>query len=368
MPTPPRRSRSRLGAAAVAVLLVAGCGGGEEAAPSSAAPPSTTRLPTTSAPPTTAAPAISVPFPEGTVPAPLTGLPIDPARAGNRAVIIKVDNHRDARPQTGLDRADIVFDYRAEGVTRFAAVFQSELADPVGPVRSSRTGDFDILSGFDHPVYGSSGGNDGVIHGLRRLPIFAMTNWDREEYYRDPARRSPHDLMVDTTVLYAAAERRWGSELSDLPGPTPWFSYALPGEPGSVGRPVDGPVTVDFRGSPVVTWEWDPARVGWARGQDGHPHLTSDGVQIAPANVVIMVTSYGTSSADVTSPEVRSLGGGDLFVLTGGQVIEGTWTREAATEPPTLVDTGGAPLVLTAGRTWVLYPEKGQVRVPTAVP
>ncbi|MFV0259009.1 MAG: DUF3048 domain-containing protein [Acidimicrobiales bacterium] len=367
MSTPSRRARLRLGAAAAA-LLITGCGGGEAAVPSTrpAPPRSTTPVAiTTTAPPSTTS---SVPFPDGTVPAPFTGLPLESALTARRAVIVKVDNHRDARPQTGLDRADIVFDYRAEGVTRFAAVFHSDLPDAVGPVRSSRTGDFDILSGFDHPVYGSSGGNDGVIHGLRRLPIFAMTNWDRTEYYRDPARRSPHNLMVDPGVLYTAAEGRYGADLTDLPGPRPWFDYARPGEPGSVGQPVDGAVTVDFRGSPVVTWEWDPRRAAWARSQDGQPHLTTDGAAIVAANVVIMITSYGTSSADVTSPEVRSLGRGELFVLTGGQVVEGTWTREAATEPPTLLDEAGGPIVLTAGRTWVLYPEKGQVRVPTAVP
>lgn len=287
---------------------------------------------------------------------PLTGLPTDRAGALRSALMIKVDNHPRARPQTGLEKADIVFDLRAEGITRFAAVFQSQIPDPVGPVRSSRTSDFDLLRGFDTPIYGSSGGNDHVTNGLRNLPIVELTNRTRNEYFRDFSRPAPHNLYVNGSDLYDLAP-------DDLPSPRPWFEYRLPGEELlRTARPAVGPVTVSFTGSPVVTHEWDEGLGGWLRTQDGTPHTTVDGDQLAPENVVIFVTDYRTSPADPISPEVRSTGGGPLVVLTGGNIVRGTWERVTAEDKPVLSDEDGALIRLSPGRTWVLMPEEGQVR------
>lgn len=288
--------------------------------------------------------------------APFTGLPIDRDAVDRPALMVKIDNHPRARPQTGLDQADIVFDLRAEGITRFAAVFQSRLPDPVGPVRSSRTSDFDLLRGFDNPLYASSGGNDYVANGLRSLPIVELTNRTRNEYFRDFSRPPPHNLYVNTSDLYALAP-------DDLPRPRPWFRYRSPDDelPPSA-QPAAGPVTIAFTGSPLVTHEWDEAVGGWLRTQDGAPHLTVDGDQLAPENVLIFVTDYSTSPADPISPEVRSTGGGPLVVLTAGHVVFGTWERPTAEDKPVLLDTDGDPIALTPGRTWVLMPEEGQVR------
>ncbi len=309
--------------------------------------------------------------------APLTGLPADPETVGRAALVIKVDNHPRARPQTGLDQADIVFDLRAEGITRFAAVFQSQVPDPVGPVRSSRTSDFDILRGFDTPIYGSSGGNDHVTNGLRNLPIVELTNRTRNEYFRDFSRPAPHNLYINGSDLYeiaadlaadaaAAPGGATGDAESDVEdeavGPQPWFQYRSAGDAlGDSARPAVGPVSVAFTGSPLVTHEWDDRRGGWLRTQDGRPHTTVDGDQLAPENVVIMITDYRTSPADPISPEVRSTGEGEAVVLTDGMIIRGRWERPEADDKPTLTDGDGAIIKLTPGRTWVLLPEEGQV-------
>ena len=172
--------------------------------------------------PLTTAPAVPLgpPLPALGPVAPLTGLPALAADVARSAMVIKVDNHPRARPQTGLDQADIVFDLRAEGITRFAAVFQSNIPEPVGPVRSSRTSDFDLLRGFDTPIYGSSGGNDHVTNGLRGLPIVELTNRTRNEYFRDFSRPAPHNLYINGSDLYDLAP-------TDLPNPQPWFEYRL---------------------------------------------------------------------------------------------------------------------------------------------
>ena len=295
---------------------------------------------------------------------PLTGLPMladDEGADARAALVVKIDNHPRARPQTGLDEADIVFDVRAEGVTRFAAVYHSSIPDPVGPVRSSRTSDFDILRGFERPLYASSGGNDYVARNLRALPIVELTNLTRTEYFRDFSRPAPHNLYVNASDLYELAPE-------DLSAPAPWFSYGY-GNSGSspLAVEVSGPVTVDYTGSPTVTHAWDESRQGWVRTQDSNPHTTANGDQLAPENVVIMVTDYSVSPADAISPEVRSTGSGPVLVLSGGKAVAGEWNRPSAEDKPTLTDSEGNSIVLTPGRTWVLMPEPGQVSLPPGI-
>lgn len=291
---------------------------------------------------------------------PLTGRPAPNSDAATRPVLMmKIDNHPRARPQVGLYLADLVFDLRAEGVTRFAAVFQSAIPDPVGPVRSSRTSDFDLLRGFDQPLYGSSGGNANVAAGLRSLPIVELTNLTRREYFRNRSRPAPHNLFVNGSELYGLAP-------DNVPAPKPWFRFGPRGRNlGSTAVAVTGPVTVSFRGSPVVTHTWDGSVGGWLRTQDGKPHMSIDEaqgteIQLAPANVVVMVTDYQASPADPRSPEVRSTGDGPAVVLTDGRAVVGSWQRESATDPLALVDGNGDEVTLTFGQTWVLMAEKGQ--------
>lgn len=293
--------------------------------------------------------------------APLTGLPIDAGVSlDHPALAVKIDNHPDARPQSGLEAADLVFEMRVEGITRFLAVFHSQQPTPVGPVRSSRTSDFGLLRGLDNPLYASSGGNDYVASALRDLPIYSVTAMSRTEYFRDGSRPAPHNLYTNTPDLFELAP-------ADATAPEPWFSYRSDGSPlpGSA-RPITEAVTIAYRTGPLITHTWDESLGGWARTADGRPHTDVDGDQLAPENVVIMVASYVTSPADSRSPELVSTGTGQAFVLTAGNVIEGTWSRETVGDKPVLLDSAGQPVALTPGRTWVLFPESGNVRLPTS--
>lgn len=293
--------------------------------------------------------------------APLTGEAFtDPTLSDRPALAVKIDNHPSARPQSGLDVADLVYEIRVEGITRFLAVFHSTTPDAIGPVRSSRTSDFGILRGLDTPLYASSGGNDYVANALRSLPIYSVTAMSRTEYYRNGSRPAPHNLYTNTGDLFALAP-------PEATPPSPWFDYRAPSaEPNSTGRALVEPITIAYRGGPLVTHTWDEALGGWLRTQDGQPHTNSEGEQLAPENVVIFVSRYVTSPADAISPELVSSGSGQLFVLTDGVVIEGTWSRETEEAKPVLLDSAGAPITLTPGQTWALYPESGDVRLPTS--
>lgn len=357
---PAGRLTARVGALLVVLALVAAaCGGsGDAAADTTTTTASTTTAPTTTttAPTTTTTEATTTTVDPALI-APLTGLAVaDAADLARPALVVKIDNHPNARPQTGLDQADIVFDLRAEGVTRFTAVFHSRIPDPVGPVRSSRTSDFDLLWGFNNPLYASSGGNDNVMSALRGVDAIAVTNATRLEYFRNSSRPAPHNLYVNASDLYALAP-------DDAGPPFPWFDYrAADQELPTTAAPFDGELSVAFRDGPPAGFTWDADTGTWPRTQSGQPHLTAEGVQLAPHNVVVMVTTYVRSPADASSPELVSTGSGELVVLTDGHRIDGTWERAAPTDRPILLDGAGDPIVLTPGQTWVLYPEAGQIR------
>ena len=335
----------------VAVLLASACSGGSE--PENSVDSTTTLVEveeTTSTTSTTVAEPTTTTIPLPT--APYTGLPFegDVAALSRPAIVVKVDNHPRARPQTGLDLADMVIEMRAEGVTRFMAVYHSNLPEPVGPVRSARSSDFDILTALNTPAFAYSGANAIVDRGLGGLPIYARYE-NKSDFFRATNRNAPHNLYVNPPSMQASLP-----ESTDIP--QPWFSFESPEVVAAQGRTISGSVTVLFTGTPLVTYQWDSEISGWLRTQDGASHSTVSGDQLAPKNVVILESRYGTSSADAASPELISVGSGTAHILTAGRVIQGTWSRESNSVPPEISYTEGNIIVLTPGQTWVEWPDK----------
>jgi len=286
---------------------------------------------------------------------PLSGAELTDSEMGTApALMVKIDNHPKARPPVGIDQADIVFDYRAEGITRLAAVFHSQRPEAVGPVRSSRTADFNLLRGLGNPLFAASGGNDNVMAGLASVEAQVHTAISNRAYYRDGSRPRPHNMFIAPADMYALAAG------SSTPPPQ-WFQYRRASEElPSTATPANGVVAVNFTEGPRVTFEWDPD-AGWRRFQDGAPHQVADGTQLAPENVAILVSTYEPSPADSRSPELQSTGAGELVVLTDGHVITGRWERPNAFDVPLLLDGEGNMIHLTPGQTFVLWPEAGQI-------
>ena len=247
------RNRVIGGLLAVAVLagggLVAATSGGDEPDPTTTTASTTT---TTVAPTTTVPPRI----------APLTGLTGVPEnRLDAPAVMVKIDNHPNARPQAGLVQADIVIEERVEGnTTRFAAVFHSTNAVEIGPVRSTRSTDMGLIPLFGRVLYASSGGNGSVLNQLHQANAVDIGhNANGAGFRRSGARPAPHNLYTSLDALYAKSPElpkppkqvfRYRAEGEALPaGATPANGVALasaPGRsPGSCGirRPSSGTAT-----------------------------------------------------------------------------------------------------------------------------
>ena len=267
---------------------------------------------------------------------------------------MKVDNASIyARPQRGLLAADIVYEVLIEGAkTRFVAVFHSNIPDSIGPVRSARSTDVDLIADLGQPFLASSGANPVVVSELRAAQQ-AGTLQDisglrvGHAYTRDETRRRPYNYFFHYSELD-----------SDAPtSVSPLFAYGgdnPPGLPDAAGVNV----TFHTRTNAIVSHIWDPSLAGWARIQGGDIHTleaSSGGVvEAAPANVVVIFTRYVTSSADPESPQAESYGSGDALILTAGAVHEGFWERSPDQPGFRLTDESGTPLSLTPGSTWVL--------------
>jgi hypothetical protein len=293
----------------------------------------------------------------------------DPARAARPAVVVKVSNADGSRasfrsrPQAGINAADVVVEELTEGsVTRFACIFHSIDADPIGPVRSFRTTDLDLVAALGRPLFSYSGANGPFLDELRAVDRVVDLGFDAANgaYRRTGDRSAPENLLTSTAALYAAAAGQ------GVPPPT-WFPYRadLAAPPGTGARPVAG-VGIVFGtgpGSAPVDYAWDPALGGWARSQKGTPHLDEAGALVAPPNVVVQFVDYVdtgvTDSVGTPVPEAVLIGEGTAWVLTAGQVVEGRWVKPDPAAPTAFVAADGTGIGFTPGRTWLALSPPG---------
>ena len=274
--------------------------------------------------------------------APLTGLA---GSSPNRpAVVVKIDNGSKARPQAGLNLADIVIEEEVEwGITRLAAIFHSNQAE-VGPVRSGRTTDISFLNSLGTPALVYSGAND-VIDALllnqKRVQNFSAAR--TSGFWRQSGRSAPSNLWANTASFTAIASG----------GPPPaQFHYRAAGTPSTAGQATSS-IGINYP-SATIGWTWDTS--AWLRSQDGKAHNTN-GQRVSAANVVVIEARvFPTGLYDSVGgvvPEVVWLGTGKAIVFTDGKRIEATWTRSTLKSPSVLTDAQGAVIPLTPGRTWV---------------
>lgn len=278
-----------------------------------------------------------------------TGLPSFEDRT-RPAIVVKIDNVEDARPPVGINRADVVYEELVEGgLTRLAAVFHSRGSDPVGPVRSARSTDVHLFPMLNKPLFANSGGNGGVRYEMSQSTLVDVGNSVVPgAYYRDDNRVVPHNLFTSTSELWNAKGSAGGT-------PPPLFSFRGPNSalPASA-QPIQG-VTIRF--PTRIDYDWNGS--GWTRTQSGRRHVDSDGVQIAPTNVIIQFVPYKQSSSDPNSPEAVVTGSGDAWILTAGRMILGSWSRPDDQSVSVYTDSNGNPISLTPGTTWIELPRPG---------
>lgn len=285
---------------------------------------------------------------------PLTGTPVPGGGHVPRrpALAVKVDNYPDARPQNGLDKADIVFEEPVEGmITRYAAVFQCQTPDLVGPIRSARNIDIGILGQFGRPILAHVGGIEPVLHNIEKSPLIDLEVLDNASIVKNISGRvAPYDT-------YASAGAMWDLHRNDKTPPAPVFSYSNNVPSGATSA---ASVSIPFSSVADVVWRYSTSAGEYERYYGSRPDVLSDGTQNAASNVVVQFVhiTYGPwLENDVGGKEVQANlydnAKGKAEIFRDGKEITGSWSRNSLGEPTKFSSSSGATITMKPGRTWV---------------
>jgi len=275
---------------------------------------------------------------------PFTG---EPVSSLNRVLAVKIDNIVYARPQTGLTHADIVYVLPVEGgLSRFLTIFSSDYPPVIGPVRSAREDDLELLRQFGRPAFAYSGATATLLPYIHRTArIVDLYDGIASGYFRDSRRIAPYNLYARTPRLLKQAPQ--ASKAHDVGfrfGPPP------PGGKLTQSASVSYPAA-SFR------FTWSPARARWLVSMDGRPAVTTDGGRLAPATVVIQHTTVRTSrflEYGKPPPYAESVGSGTALVLRDGRAWTTHWSRPAANGGTTFTTVSGQRMTFAQGQVWIV--------------
>lgn len=299
------------------------------------------------------------------VPRRIDGVLDDPEDQNRFPVAIMVENHTASRPQSGLDKANVVFEALAEGgITRFLVVYT--LTDPVneiGPVRSARPYYVDWARGFN-AMYAHIGGSPKALDRIRTTNVLDFNQFFNSQYfYRDTSRdvASEHTLYTNGRLMTLALLDK------KTPAQGSFGGWKFKQEAPSTERPSSQHLTINYSTfSYKVDYEYDPARNDYARSQAEQPHLMRDGTEIRAKNVIVLsVKRRLEQPADGKGRlEMDTIGEGSGRYFSDGQETKGTWKKPSPQEQLRFFLEDGNELQLNAGQTWIeVVPPEQEVSV-----
>ena len=279
---------------------------------------------------------------------------------------VKIDDTAPAHPQAGLEDADIVYIELVEGgLTRLAAIFSSKIPPVIGPVRSARISDLDILQQFGRVAFAYSGAQSKL------LPVIAAANLENlgaqrqspQIYSTDPLRNAPTAMMLQAQKLMA--------------------NVAAAKLPVAISKPIgwsfgEKPETGTAISSVKVSWPansynatWSAKEKRWLLSQKERPNLSSSGVHLGPTTFVIQLVSitdsiYRDKGGGVT-PFSETVGAGKGFILRDGLAIAANWSRPSGDQGTTWKTSAGDAIKFAAGQVWIALTDKAPVFTPVAV-
>lgn len=294
---------------------------------------------------------------------PLTGLPYpDDIAANRRTLIVKISNYPEVvRPQSGLDKADIVWEYEVEGaVTRFAAIFRSQGTDFVGSVRSARLIDLELVPMFQ-ALLAYSGANDWIYNYIldadwkwRALSPQLGVNDPAFERYPQEGKAYEHTMFGNTYEMWQVAEDREVNQGMAMRG----LAFSFVPDPG--GEPVQDIFINYWSQYQDTRWQYNPDDSRYYRWNSGEPHIDAvTGEQLATDNIVILEMEH-VDRPDILDSEVSGVviehifwGTGTAWLFRDGQWFKGYWRHEQGQSGLYLTYADGqTPMHLKPGQTW----------------
>lgn len=299
--------------------------------------------------------------------APLTGEMITKTQyqqlTQRRPLAIVVENHPDARPQSGLDQADLVYEMLVEGgITRFIGVYLTQEPEVVGPVRSLRKYFVDILAGLDDPLLMYIGGavsDNPEANALAQVQQYGMKSLSfGGSFWRVSDRVAPHNAYSSTKQLWQKAqELGW----TGPPSVVTWQFKDVERSVGGVARPKIQ-VNWDGWGENLwsVTWEFVEEMNEYKRLHQTTPHTDAvTGDQLTVRNVVVVYAPQFLANDGTARIVYEVIGNGQAQVFRDGQVIDGRWSKPSRTDRFKFTDGNDEEVVFNRGKTWVMVVPTG---------
>ncbi|MFQ5452083.1 MAG: DUF3048 domain-containing protein [Candidatus Paceibacterota bacterium] len=294
-----------------------------------------------------------------------------------RPLGVMIENHEDARPQSGLSSADIIHEAVAEGgITRFLVIFYCKDAKFVGPIRSARVYFLDMLRGYgEYPLYVHVGGANtpgpadalGMIRklgwdGYNDMNQFSVAfPYFYRDYDRNPGVATEHTMYSSTQKLWKYAKEKRKLTEVDEDGAL-WDESFEPWE-FIDGDPVSNPtkkISYEFwegKDPYSVTWKYDLKTNSYLRFHgDGKAHTDKNtGKQLAPKNVVVVFMRESAAQDGYKGQHLLygTTGTGKAIVFQNGDVIEGTWSKRKETSTLILKDSSGSEIKFVRGQIWI---------------
>jgi hypothetical protein len=280
-------------------------------------------------------------------------------------LVVKIDDTPAAHPQAGLEDADVVYIEQVEGgLTRLAAVFSSKIPEVIGPVRSARISDLELLEQYGRVAFAYSGAQSKL------LPVIAEANLEnlgaqrqgRDIYANDPARLAPTAMMLQAKTLMSKVAAQ-GSDIA--------ISKNIGWNFG------EGPETGTAISSVKVSWPassydatWSLSEKRWLLSNRGLPNLAASGIHLGPTTFVIQFVAITPSEyydkVGGVTPFTATVGSGKGFILRDGLAIAALWNRPTAEAGTSWTLPSGEEILFAPGQVWVALTDKAPVFTPVA--
>ncbi|MFF1708454.1 DUF3048 domain-containing protein [Streptomyces sp. NPDC058268] len=273
-----------------------------------------------------------------------------PGGSGGRVLAVKIDNVGPARPQTGLDAADVVYAEQVEaGLSRLMAVYAGRLPPVIGPVRSARETDLELLRQFDDPALAFSGAQSKLLPLISTAPLRPLSPGKApgNAYFRGSGKPAPHNLFVRPKALDAD------------PGAGGLQSTGFRFGPRPKGGTPERERTVRFPAA-RFTFTWAPEQKRWLVSMDGARARTSDGKTLGASTVVVQYVKVRESRfhdrSGNNTPFTETIGSGTARVLRDGRAYDARWERTSPQDGTEFTTAdGGEQLPFAKGQVWVVF-------------
>jgi len=284
---------------------------------------------------------------------PLNGLDMDQEYAKQRPLAVMIENEYNSRPQSGLNKADVVYEILAEGgITRFLALFLGSQCEEIGPVRSSRPYFLDYAMEYDS-IYVHYGASPQAYTDLKKLKINAIDGiYDSVTFWRDKSRKAPHNAYTNSEKILSTSEKRAFLKEPDFKT----WTFRENSQPQ--GEALDE-FKLIYSNNYKVTYKYNSEENRYYRYINSKPHTDRNtGEHLSATNIIVQFLNTKVID-NVGRLEIKTVGSGKAYYISNGVVQEVQWEKDSRSGR-TRYTVDGEELYLNPGNIWLqIMPQWG---------